>query len=315
MHSQWLAQTNRQYNGTRITLYGFVKMTIDMPGTIGGAKLIFKPSTGKITMYSTKIAIIGLGFVGGAIRDAIDGGGINLVIIDQDPTRGTHTYADIPGCDAVFVCVPSPQADDGTCDTSILESVLEKLRDYDGVIISKCTAPPSTYGRIGKTYKNLVHAPEFLTAANASKDYINGSFSIIGGSVKAYMNEAARIIKITQPLLATVDFCTIEEAALAKYAINSFLSTKVVYMNELQEVAEAAGLDYDKIAFMVIRDKRIGRSHMLVPGPDGAYGFGGTCFPKDTSALLKYAQSIGVNMNVLDAAVRKNTLLRLKDAK
>jgi UDPglucose 6-dehydrogenase len=106
--------------------------------------------------------------------------------------------------------------------------------------------------------------------------------------------------------------CTISEAALAKYTINSFLATKVAFMNEIYEIAAAGGMDYNKVAQMVTLDTRIGRSHMQVPGPDGSFGFGGACFPKDTSALLKYAETLSQTPMVLDAAVKKNTLLRLK---
>jgi UDPglucose 6-dehydrogenase len=150
-----------------------------------------------------------------------------------------------------------------------------------------------------------------LTAANAVDDYINGKFLIIGGKVRAYQHEAERIIKLTQPNLQNVKFCSISEAALAKYAINSFLATKVVFMNELWSVAVASGLDFDTIASMIKLDERIGNSHTKVPGPDGSFGFGGYCFPKDTAALLKYAESVNKPLNVLDAAVKKNTLLRL----
>jgi UDPglucose 6-dehydrogenase len=194
-----------------------------------------------------------------------------------------------------------------------LESVLENLAkvNYTGVVISKCTAPPDTYKKLNDRFHNLVHAPEFLTAANAVDDYINGKFSIIGGKVRAYQHEAERIIKITQPHLKNIKFCSIGEAALAKYSINSFLATKVVFMNELHGVAVASGLDFDTIASMIRLDERIGSSHMKVPGPDGSFGFGGYCFPKDTAALIKYAESLNKPLNVLDAAVKKNTLLRL----
>jgi len=86
-------------------------------------------------------------------------------------------------------------------------------------------------------------------------------------------------------------------------------------MNELEALCSKTGVDYNQVAYMVMQDTRIGSSHMQVPGPDGAYGFGGACFPKDTSALLKYAEQKGVVMNVLDAAVKKNTLLRLTEPK
>jgi UDPglucose 6-dehydrogenase len=109
--------------------------------------------------------------------------------------------------------------------------------------------------------------------------------------------------------------CTIAEASLAKYTINCFLSTKVIFMNELHNLTEKLGCDYKKISEMIKADKRIGNSHLQVPGPDGAFGFGGMCFPKDTSALLKYAADAGAEMMVLNAAVRKNTFLRLTEPK
>jgi UDPglucose 6-dehydrogenase len=263
------------------------------------------------------IGIVGLGFVGGAIKANLSWAP-NPVLVDNDPTRGTHAFSDLVNTDAVFVCVPTPQDDDGTCDTAPLESVLAQLKalDYHGVIISKCTAPPSTYTRLNDLYPNLVHAPEFLTAANAVEDYANGTFAIIGGKVNAYRKLAETIISSTQPNLQTIAYCTIAEASLAKYAINTFMSTKVVFMNELYNLANASGCcDYDTIVRLVKMDPRFGRSHMQVPGPDGAMGFGGACFPKDTSALLKYAETVGVDMMVLSAAVKKNTLLRLTEPK
>lgn len=263
------------------------------------------------TFTKPKIGIIGLGFVGGAIRDAM-ADECDLVLVDRDPKKGTHKIKDILECEGVFVCVPTPQGNDGKADTTILESVLQSLKDFKGVIISKCTAPPDVYEKLNKKYPNLVHAPEFLTAANATRDYIAGKFAIIGGSVGAYLRDAERIIRLGQQSLDSVAHCSIQEASLAKYTINSFMSTKVIFMNEIYKLAKTTGQDYEKIAQMVTMDTRIGKSHMQVPGPDGQFGFGGACFPKDTAALLKYAQEQGVDLNVLDAAVKKNTLVRLK---
>ena len=266
-------------------------------------------------MYFNKIGIIGLGFVGGAIASSFESSMTTIVTVDVDPNRANGTYADLMDCEGVFVCVPSPMNSDMSCDTSILESVLERLQNYQGVIISKCTAPPSKYEELNKVYPNLVHNPEFLTAANAQTDYLNQKFAIIGGSIRAYRHEAERIIKLSLPDLQQSFHCSIGEASLAKYAINTFLATKVIYMNELQQLAVASGLDYNKIIKMMQADERIGRSHLQVPGPDGSFGFGGACFPKDTVALLKYAESLNIPLNVLDAAVKKNTLLRLTEPK
>ena len=283
-------------------------MTFNMPGTIGGAKIIF---TNQDKME--KIGIVGLGFVGGAIKEAMDlSNKVGLVLVD--PQKGyNNTINDLQDCSGIFICVPSPQDDDGSCDTSIMESVLAQLKviNYSGVIISKCTAPPDVYEQLNQDFPNLIHAPEFLTAANANMDYRNGIFSIIGGRVNAYLKEAERIIRIGQQNLKELQYCSIGEASLAKYTINCFMSTKVIFMNEIYKLATTMGLDYDTVANMVKMDPRFGTSHMQVPGPDGSFGFGGACFPKDTSALLKIAEEQNVDMSILNAAVRKNTLLRL----
>ena len=260
-----------------------------------------------------KIGIIGLGFVGNAIKQAFWNED-QLVLVDNDRSRGRDPFQDLVQCDGVFICVPTPQDNDGTCDTTILEDILAKLEiiKFEGVIISKCTAPPDTYTRLNNKYPNLVHAPEFLTAANAARDYANGKFAIVGGRIKAYRDLAESVIKETQGGLGeNIHHCTIAEASLAKYAINTFMATKVTFMNELYSLAKASDCDYNQIAKMIKSDVRIGNSHMQVPGPDGSFGFAGACFPKDTNALLKFAESKDVQMNVLDAAVKKNTLLRL----
>jgi UDPglucose 6-dehydrogenase len=258
----------------------------------------------------TKIGIVGLGFVGTAVRDSLDDLFCELVLVD--PPKGLpNTYKDLKDCEGVFVCVPSPSTDDGSCDTTILESVLEELKDFAGVIISKTTAPPNVYERLSIKHKNLVHAPEFLTAANASRDYAHGKFAIIGGSIPAWIREAERLIRMGQTLLTDIKYCTPAQASFAKYTINCFLATKVVFMNEIFQLCKNTGEDYNKIAELVQLDPRLGNSHFRVPGPDGALGFGGMCFPKDTSALIRYAECHDANLNVIDSAVKKNLLLRL----
>jgi len=285
-------------------------MNMQMPGTMGGAKLVFPD------YEMEKIGIIGLGYVGGAVKNSMDHRLIELVLLD--PAKQLNaSYEELAECTAIFVCVPSPQGDDGSCDTSILEYVLTHLVEvnYKGVIISKCTAPPDVYTELNNKYPNLVHVPEFLTAAKATEDYINGKFAFIGGNTPAYMREAERVIKYGQGALEHVHYCTIAEAALAKYALNSFMATKVVFMNELYQLAQAQGINYDKVASMIRVDPRVGKTHLQVPGPDGGFGFGGACFPKDTAALLKIAETHDIQMNVLDAAVKKNTILRLTEPK
>ena len=265
-------------------------------------------------MNYEKIGIIGHGYVGEAIAQSIMPP-FQAVIID--PPKGyTATYYEIKkDCPNVFVCVPSPQGADGHCDTSIFENVLDNLEGYTGTIISKVTAPPKFYEEQSKRFPNLVYVPEFLRADTAITDFGRTEWIIVGGTVGAYQREAIRIIKHLQSGIKQVELCGIGQAAFVKYAVNNFLATKVVFMNELYQLAESHNYDWKHIAYLMKMDKRVGDSHTQVPGPDGHYGFGGGCFPKDTSALLKYAEDINVNLNILSAAVKKNTLLRLTKPK
>jgi UDPglucose 6-dehydrogenase len=254
----------------------------------------------------TKVGIVGLGFVGGAIAQNMS---CEIRIVDKDLTKSTHTYAELKECDGIFVCVPTPMSFDGVCNTSILEEVLDNLKDCSGPIISKCTAPPTVYTKLSKQYSNLIHAPEFLTAANAKQDYQYGKFAVIGGSNSTHMNKAESIIRIGQRNLISVAHVTIEEAALMKYGINTFLATKIVFMNELFMLCSKLEIDYNNISSLMKLDSRIGSTHMKVPGQDGL-GFDGMCFPKDTSALYSFAKANGIDMELLGHTIEVNKKLR-----
>jgi UDPglucose 6-dehydrogenase len=103
-----------------------------------------------------------------------------------------------------------------------------------------------------------------------------------------------------------------EEAGLLKYAMNCFLATKVSFMNEMVEIAEAGGVDPQSLIDLMKADGRIAVHHMEVPGPDGKRGYGGACFPKDMAALVSIAQKLGVEPRVLKAAIEKNHDVRNK---
>lgn len=271
-----------------------------------------------LTESFTSIGIVGAGFVGTAIQEAT-AGMCNLIVYDLNKSKCTYpnrteefNYEQLNDCEGVFICVPSPSTLNGDCDTTILESVLERFKDYSGVIISKVTAPPEVYTRLGKQYKNLVYVPEFLTAAEATRDYLNATFTVIGGTTPAYMREAKRLIALGQSSCKSNCYASLEEAALLKYTINSFLATKVVFMNEIAKLAEAIpNVKYENIVQMLSLDDRIGKTHLRVPGRDSKYGFGGMCFPKDTAAMINFANDLGVELSVLESAIKKNTLLRL----
>jgi UDPglucose 6-dehydrogenase len=255
-----------------------------------------------------KIGIIGLGFVGSAIKNAYDVNQISTVC--RDPAKGiNNSIDDLKTTDGIFISVPSPQKDDGSCDITILESVLKDLEGFTGVLISKVTAPPNVYKDLIKKYPNLVHAPEFLVAATAKEDYLTGDFSIIGGD-KVFCEKALSLIKLGQTNIKKYKFCTIEEASLSKYAINCFLSTKVIFMNQLKLIADSTDINFNTIKECIKFDSRLGHSHFDAPGPDGLYGFGGACFPKDTSAMLFYSKLLKKDFTLLEAAIEINKDLR-----
>jgi UDPglucose 6-dehydrogenase len=255
-----------------------------------------------------KIGLVGAGFVGTAVKNAYETYGVPIIV--HDPAKGfASTWEELKSCNGVFVCVPSPTSPTGECDTSILKDVLTNLSGMEGVIISKVTAPPSVYSTLQVLYPNLVHAPEFLVAATANEDYIHGLFGFIGGT-ENYTKIAEEIIRAGQRNLQDVKHCSIAEASLAKYSINSFLALKVSYMNQLYELCQGSGINFSNLVTLLQSEKRLGNSHFHVPGPDGKKGFGGACFPKDTSALFFEAGRSDVELSVLKSAIDYNKTIR-----
>jgi UDPglucose 6-dehydrogenase len=255
-----------------------------------------------------KIGLVGAGFVGTAVKNAYETYGVPIIV--HDPAKGfVSTWEELKNCDGVFVCVPSPTSPTGECDTTILKEVLSNLAGMEGVIISKVTAPPSVYSTLHVLYPNLVHSPEFLVAATANDDYIHGLFGFVGGT-EHYTKIAEEIIRAGQRNLQDVKHCSIAEASLAKYSINSFLALKVSYMNQLYEMCQEAGISFPNLVTLLQSEKRLGNSHFHVPGPDGKRGFGGACFPKDTAALFFEAGKSNVELSVLKSAIDYNKTIR-----
>jgi UDPglucose 6-dehydrogenase len=253
-----------------------------------------------------KLGIIGFGFVGHAIYSSYKDK-VQCVIKDEE--KGYHcSYSEIKQCDAIFICVPSPENENGECDSSILQSVIENLSDYSGVIISKVTAPPDVYSRL--KINNLFYVPELLTARNSVEDYKNTKNLIIGGSDH---QKAEHIIRLGLPNVEQVRYVTIEEASVIKYATNTFLSVKVVFMNEIKQLCDKIGVDYNTVKQTLSLDPRIGSTHLEVPGYDGLFGYGGACFPKDMSAFLKFSDNIDSELLIIKQAMIKNKIIRDKN--
>ena len=247
-----------------------------------------------------KIGIIGLGFVGEAIYWAHR----NDERVVRDPKfEDSADYNKFLDCDGIFICVPTPTTDNGSCDASILEQVLKELYDA-GIsekipLICKSTATPSIYNQLLKEYPSIIHCPEFLTAANATADYQNSRYFVLGGNGELCVT-ARDVIRSGVPLVHRQFLVTdIKSAALYKYMMNAYLATKVTFMNEFYKLAKAENVSFESLKDLTIYDDRIGYTHLNVPGPDGKFGWGGHCFPKDISAIQIEASGLGIDLELL----------------
>jgi len=247
-----------------------------------------------------RIGIIGFGYVGQAIGWAHRS---DELIIRDPKLKDSAELSQFTNCDAVFVCVPTPSTEDGHCDSSILEQTLKELLfviiNQQIPIICKSTAPPSVYERLQKEYPNIVHCPEFLTAANATADYANADSCVIGGDYD-WAVKAREVIRHGRPMVQDkFTIVPIKVAALHKYMMNSYLAARVTFMNDFKQLADHFEVDWKDLAYLATHDGRIGYSHLEVPGPDGQYGWGGSCFPKDIAAIMEEGLDVGVELELL----------------
>tara|TARA_Y100001973_G_C5180822_1_gene324789 strand:- start:651 stop:1529 length:879 start_codon:yes stop_codon:yes gene_type:complete len=264
-----------------------------------------------------KIGIIGNGFVGSSVAhgfSANTGCDVDDVkIYDKQNDKSTHTIEEvINDSDFVFISVPTPSNSDGSISLDIIYDVFENIHnvidytkpgdscDTQPIILLRSTVTPGTTRQIQKKYPlmRVVFNPEFLTERSAKLDFINQSRFVLGGSggdidavTKLYQWRFGNYI----PVIKT----NFETAEMIKYMCNCFFATKVSYMNEMYQIADKCGANWNDCVEGFSLDGRIGHTHLAVPGPDGKFGFGGSCFPKDVQAMINFAESLGIDANVL----------------
>lgn len=269
------------------------------------------------------IGIVGRGFVGDAILQGMVHA-FNVIWCDPSEREWSFLSANIARMSLdnlvksvdgpIFLCLPTPMKKDGLADTSILEKVVKEINELctseSRVLIIKSTIPPGTTESFNVLYKNVkcVFNPEFLTERAAVEDFKNQDRIIIGGPHKA-VSIVKQMYQVAYPNIATTKTSS-TIAEMVKYTTNCFLATKVAFANEIYQICEELGIDYDKLVEYATKDKRLGTSHWAVPGHDGRMGFGGTCFPKDLNALINVAQNLGVDPKVMMAAWNKNLEIR-----
>lgn len=250
-----------------------------------------------------KIGIVGAGAVGSAMAKLFP----NAVIYDEPKRIGGR--AAIDACDIAFVCVPTPQVADGSCDTSIVESVVAWLRSP--VIVIRSTVAVGTTRQLACHYeKRVVFQPEYGPAETPDhpfNDLRNVRWIILGGerrdtavAIRAWQEVYSADITIAQTSWETAELC--------KYMENAFLATKVTFCNEFYELARAVGVDYAELRELWLLDPRIGRSHTFVL-PDER-GYGGKCLPKDLAAITRTGALMGHVPEFLRAVAEANDRFR-----
>ena len=244
-----------------------------------------------------RIGIAGYGFVGQAhhnvLKDYFD-------ILISDPALG-H-FGDLRHADAIIICVSTPD-DNGKCDMSNVYDIINSNLDVPFLIKSTISLEGWDELMLSHPNSNITFSPEFLRAETALKDFANTKELLMGGSSLSYWAEI--FIKAMGNI--TVSPCPPRELILTKYFRNAFLATKVAFFNQIHDLCEATGTDYEHVRRSISSDPRIGTSHTRVTP---ARGFGGHCLPKDTKAITYSAGLHDVDLSILQEAINYNNIIR-----
>jgi len=249
-----------------------------------------------------KIVIVGYGHVGKSVHELFPESYI------YDPFLNLGKKEDLKEIDVAFICVPTPSLDDGSCDTSIVEEIISWL-NAKIIIIRSTVEVGFTAAMVTKYHKSIVFQPEYYgeTKNHPYSSEKNVSWVTIGGE-KEYCDLAKEIYKDKN---VKINISTSSEAEMAKYMCNAFLASKVVFCNEIYDLCEKMGINYNNVKELWLNDPRIGKSHFDVY-PENR-GFGGHCFPKDTAALLSLTKKYKSENNQLKATIKANKILRNKN--
>ena len=217
----------------------------------------------------------------------------------------TDVLTSVADASIVFLCLPTPQGDDGSADLSYIENVTRALGAYlssDAVVVNKSTVPVGTSVQVakwlGREDVSVVSNPEFLRQGTALQDFLHPNRIVVGGDNTTAVEKVAFLYsKIDAPILRM----NAASAEALKYAANSFLATKLTFVNAIADICELVGADIFDVVGGLGMDPRIG-DQFLNPGP----GWGGSCFPKDTRALVKIAEEQGYDFALLRGVIQTN---------
>jgi UDPglucose 6-dehydrogenase len=222
------------------------------------------------------------------------------------------------GAEVAFICVPTPMKPSGEIDYSPIYNSLQLLTDTtrdvkrnpgELLVVIRSTAVSGTTDELATAYPfKFAFNPEFLRERHALKDMQSTDRVILGVEDDASREKLLRVYK---PVFPKAKYFVTDRktAEMVKYAANVFLTMQIAMGNEMYQICQAVGVDYNAVKKIVLNDQRIGRN-LDVPGPDGDFGFGGKCFPKDLNALIHYARSRQYRPYFLEEAWRLNERVR-----
>ncbi len=251
-----------------------------------------------------EIGIVGLGIVGSAVRHGLEKLGHSVKVHDL---KLNTRLEDVLGAEIVYLCVPTPAAENGKCDTSIIESVVSELHilhQYSGIIAIKSTIEPGTTVRLQKEFSNssICHVPEFLRERVAVADFIeNHDVCVIGtesdsvfDKIKESHGEYPKyFVKLTPT-----------EAEISKYFNNVYNAMLITFANGFYELCKVYDADYAKIKSAMVHRDHI--TNKYLDCNENLRGFGGVCLPKDTSAIAALAAEHRMSAKLFDAIVEDN---------
>ena len=291
-----------------------------------------------------RIAMIGTGYVGLVTGACFSEFGVDVVCVDKDAGKidrlkageipifepgldklvesnvsagrlsfTTNLKEALQGVDAVFIAVGTPsRRGDGHADLSYVfgaaEEIADNLDDY-AVIVTKSTVPVGTGRQVEAVIRNrrpslefdIVSNPEFLREGAAINDFMRPDRVVIGAISQRARDVMSALYRPLYLIETPIVFTTLETSEMIKYAANTFLATKITFINEVADLCEKVGADVHDVAKGIGLDGRIGRK-FLHPGP----GYGGSCFPKDTLALVKTGQDVGSPLRIVETVVDIN---------
>jgi len=255
----------------------------------------------------TKVGVVGTGMVGGAMQKYLQRKeGLELFVYDKGKNEGSKE--DVNKAEIVFVCVPTPYLKDGKgFDLSFVEETMGWL-EGEKVVVIKSTVMPGTTEMLQKKYPQhkLLMNPEFLTEETADQDMMYPDRQIVGYTEQSH-TVAGDVMQLL-PLAPFERMLPVTEAETVKYFGNTWFAIKVSFANQMYDLCQAIGVDYDRMVEAAAADKRIGRTHLNV-FHKGYRGYGGKCLVKDTRALIQLADSKGVDLKLHKTAEEINNKL------